>query len=116
MGRWPDKPRHSDDRHQGEHCKRGGRHQPRRNLHPAPGWRNHRHAGCWPSGVPDSHLGSTVDSELLADVLQVTVDRALRNKQAIGDRPVGQALGDEGGDLLFSPTQRGAAGHLSCHP
>ena len=116
VGRWRDQPRHSDDRHQGEHCKRRDRHQLRRNLHPAPGRRYKRHADCWPSGVPDGDLGSAVDSELFADVLQVTVDRALRNEQAIRDRPVGQALGDEGGDLLFSPTQRGAAGHLSCHP
>ena len=120
VGRWRDQPRHSDDRHQGENCKRGDRHQPRRNLHPAPGRRYKRHADCWPSGVPDGDLGSAVDSELLADVLQVTrrsaIARLVRpsatraatscSRRLSGVRPAtSRAIPEVAGDL--NPRQTG---------
>ena len=55
-------------------------------------------------------LGARGDPQLGEDVGQVHLDGLVRHMQPLGDAPVGQALADERGDLLFPAGQRGQRG------
>src|SRR5690242_12836168 len=79
-------------------------------------------AGNWPNGRgrpvrsvtcrsagPDLRrgLGPRADAELAEGVLEVLVDRADADRQAVGDLLVGVALGDEPDDLRLAWRQAG---------
>ncbi|HEX3921001.1 MAG TPA: hypothetical protein VHY31_01790 [Streptosporangiaceae bacterium] len=55
-------------------------------------------------------VGPCGDAELAEDVPQVGLDRGQRDGKVLGDLPVGQAVGGEGGDLPLGAGQRVRAG------
>ena len=66
------------------------------------------------SGVlcrPDADLGAGRDSELIQDILDMCLGRALRDHEASGDLTIGQSMSDEGRNFaLSSSKQLGACG------
>src|SRR6266516_2604659 len=59
---------------------------------------------------PGGDLRSRVESQLVADVLDVTLRRSLRQVEALGDASVGKAVRDQHGDLELPPGER-----MACH-
>jgi hypothetical protein len=62
-----------------------------------------QHPLCGPGG----DLGAGAEIELVEDVLDVRIDRALADMQPVRYIPIGETLGDEGRDLAFAVGQGG---------
>jgi hypothetical protein len=61
-------------------------------------------AGALP-GCPRCDLAAVLEAELGEDVLDVVLGGALSDVEEVGDLPVGEAAGDQLGDLAFAPGQ-----------